>query len=257
MTASSPTLPAAATDGGPPVRRRAERLRTVAEQIADHLAIAIVNGEYLGGERIREQELAALYGASRAPVREAIRALSERGLVSFQPRRGAFVADLSLDVVADIFNMRAVLMGLAVRLIARTDNGELLERMRERITELEALVDTDDPLAFARATSRVGAVVALGCGSRPLRELLKAQVRHSPWGLLWRAMPLDFQSAPRRRAVVAEWCALVGALQRADEIEAERLQRRIHFNARDRAVEALHPIRLQPLTSNRSMHDLP
>ena len=46
-------------------RRHGERTRTIPEQIADDVSNAIVNGEYRGGERIREQELATLYGVSR------------------------------------------------------------------------------------------------------------------------------------------------------------------------------------------------
>src|SRR5450756_1157382 len=80
-------------------RRRGARTRTIPEQIADHVSHAIINGEYRGGERIREQELATLYGVSRGPVREAIRALQERGLVNFFPRRGAYVVDITLDTI--------------------------------------------------------------------------------------------------------------------------------------------------------------
>src|SRR5665647_855007 len=94
----------------PASRRRGERTRTIPEQIADHVSAAIVNGEYRGGERIREQELATLYGVSRGPVREAIRTLQERGLVNFFPRRGAYVVDVTLDTIVEVFNVRAVLM---------------------------------------------------------------------------------------------------------------------------------------------------
>src|SRR5437870_2058546 len=66
-------------------RRRGERARTIPEQIADHLGGAIVAGDYRSGERVREQEIAGLYGVSRGPVREAIRALERRGLVEFFP----------------------------------------------------------------------------------------------------------------------------------------------------------------------------
>src|SRR6187399_161826 len=83
-------------------RRRGERARTIPEQIANHVAVAIVNGEYRDGERIREQELAEMYGVSRGPVREAIRTLETHGLVILYPRRGAYVVGISLDVIVDV-----------------------------------------------------------------------------------------------------------------------------------------------------------
>ena len=101
------------------VGRRRVRTLTIPEQIATRVAAAIVNGEYRDGERLREQELAEAYGVSRGPVREALRALERYGLAVLLPRRGAYVVGLSLDVIAEAFNARAALAGIAVRQLTR------------------------------------------------------------------------------------------------------------------------------------------
>ena len=155
-------------------------MRTVAERIADGLATAIVNGELRSGERVREVEVAALYGASRAPVREAIRDLAQRGLVRFQPRRGAYVVDISLDTLADVFNIRAALMGLAARMVATGGGPEIKAELRRRIDALALLVEEDDPVRFAAASARVGRAVARGCASEPLVALLDQPVARHP-----------------------------------------------------------------------------
>ena len=235
--------------------RKGERLRTVAEQIADHLAVAIVNGEYRGGERLREVEVASLYAVSRAPVREAIRDLGRRGLVRFVPRRGAHVIELSLDTIADVFNMRAVLMGLAVRMIASRHEPSALREMKGRIDLLDEIVDDDDPVRFARYTGRIGAAIVDLCRSEPLSDLLKVQVRHSVWGILWREKPLDFHTRTRRRGAVREWRDLLAALEAGDEHAAERLQRRIHFNSRDNALASIGRSRLRAPSADRRLHD--
>jgi DNA-binding GntR family transcriptional regulator len=235
--------------------RRGERLRTVAQQIADHVAVAIVNGEYRGGERIRETELAALYGASRAPVREAIRELAQRGLVNFLPRRGAYVVDLTLDTIADVFNMRAALMGLAVRMIARRRDPTELAEVRRRIDALEEVVGEPDPVRFARYIGRIGAALTDVCGSDPLAELLRRQVRHSIWGLIWREKPLDFVSKERRREAVAEWRELLRAIEAGQDTQAERLQRRIHFTARDQALKRIGRQRGTTCSADRGLID--
>src|SRR4249919_1356694 len=81
------------------------RTRTLPEQIADHLAAAILKGDYRDGEHIPEQKIASMFGVSHGPVRESIRALSKRGLIEFRPRRGAFVIEVTLDAIADLFNI--------------------------------------------------------------------------------------------------------------------------------------------------------
>src|SRR4051794_34465324 len=138
---------------GPPGRRRGARTRTIPEQIAHDVSNAIVNGEYRGGERIREQELATLYGVSRGPVREAIRALQERGLVNFFPRRGAYVVNVTLDTIIEVFNVRACLMGLAARDLARRKDPQFLIDLRRGIVDVRQLAKTKEtmPQHFARA----------------------------------------------------------------------------------------------------------
>lgn len=76
----------------------------------------IVSHEISPGSRLREQELADEYGVPRAKVREALMALQERGLVERIPNRGAIVVKLDLDQVFEIYQVREVLEGLAVRL---------------------------------------------------------------------------------------------------------------------------------------------
>lgn len=226
-------------------RRRGERTRTIPEQIADHLGIAIVNGEYKAGERFREQEIAELYGVSRGPVREAIRALERRGLVEFYPRRGAYVVDVSLDAIADIFNIRAALLGLAARCFARQPPPEGVQEIAERAEMVRALAsDPDtDPAAFALATGRTGRSLYRYCGNAHLVWMLHSQSQGSLWGLIWRERPPDFLSAARRAETAADWMAIATAVRDGNELAAERITRKALFDSRDNALAALGQLR--------------
>src|SRR4051794_21865673 len=192
-----------------PGRRRGDRPRTIPEQIADHLGAAILRGDYAHGERIREQEVAALYGVSRGPVREAIRSLARRGLVEFFPRRGAYAVGMSLDLVADFFNLRAVLLGLAARCFARTKPTSGLVELEESIAILRGMAagGTVDPVAFALQVGRTGAVLYRHCGNAHLARTLREQVHGTVWGLIWRDQPLDFLTAARRQGGLIGWIA--------------------------------------------------
>jgi len=84
-------------------------------RIADALRTAILDGSYLPGERIRQEDVAARSGASRIPVREALRMLQAEGLVTLVANSGAWVARLSLAECAELYQIRECLEPLLLR----------------------------------------------------------------------------------------------------------------------------------------------
>jgi len=104
---------------------------TLLSAVTNALEEAIVRGEFLPGSALREVSLAGRFKASRGTVREALRALSEQGLVETHSRRGAAVPQLSPQRAREIFSLRAVLESFTVKL-ALTE-GRIRELERERI----------------------------------------------------------------------------------------------------------------------------
>lgn len=244
-------------DAGPkPTRRRRERTRTIPEQIADAVSTAIIDGEYAGGERVREQELADQYGVSRGPVREAIRELQQRGLVMLYPRRGAYVIEVTLDTIIELFNVRAALMGLAARDLARRKDAAFNAELEAGIAELRTLARTRsaEAQAFARAVARLGGLVASRCGNRHLSRLLRDQLEHTLWGFIWRDRALDFFTPRRQQAAVREWEELATAIRHGHDLDAERALKTIFFNARDAAVATLQKGRRQKIDRAGLIH---
>lgn len=110
---------------------------TTADRLLDLLSEAIVGGELAPGAKISEPELAARFGTSRAPLREAIRRLEERKLVTSVPHQGARVAVLSPARIREIYLVREVLEGAAAR--------EAAARMSpEDVAELYSLLETHE-----------------------------------------------------------------------------------------------------------------
>jgi DNA-binding GntR family transcriptional regulator len=235
-----------------------ERPLTISEQIADRVGIAIVKGEYRGGEHIPEQEIAAQFRVSHGPVREALRALERRGLVEVLPRRGAFAVEISLDAIADVFNIRGVLLGLAARNLAlREDVKSASAEFVARAGELNdlAAVRTTDPLAFAHAAGRAGASVYRACGNVPLLKTLRDQSRGSLWGLMWREHTLDFLTYERRRAAAADWMAAAKAVASGNGAKAEAIVRKALFESRDGAMLTLRKLRSGEADASKFIHD--
>ena len=238
-------------------RRRGERTRTIPEQIADHVAAAIVNGEYRDGERLREQELAELYGVSRGPVREAIRELHKHGLVTLTPRRGAFAIGVSVDLVAESFNARAALAGIAARQFTRRRPEAGLAELAVRVGELETLLAAPNVAAitFARAIALSARAIYRHCGTGHIERVLREHFHSTIWGLMWRAEPLDYLTMERRAQTVDFWRRIHQAACAGDERTAERLLRADTLTSRDSVIATLSRIRNETVDPTLMLHD--
>ena len=98
--------------------------RTRSEQMSDQIEERIVTGIYPPGMRLDEVELAAGFGVSRTPIREALMQLSSTGLVEIRPRRGAIVADIGPQQLWEMFEVMAELEAMCGRLAARRISKE-------------------------------------------------------------------------------------------------------------------------------------
>jgi DNA-binding GntR family transcriptional regulator len=121
--------------------------RTVKSNLVEELRDAIILGEYVPGQHLRLEDIAARFDISTTPVREALRDLEVEGLVTIFPHRGAVVTQLSADDLLDIYEVRATLEEMATRL-AVPNMGEdtfsqlelYIEQMDNHLGELATLV---------------------------------------------------------------------------------------------------------------------
>jgi GntR family transcriptional regulator, gluconate operon transcriptional repressor len=114
---------------------RADRL---SEQVASQIADAILSGTLRQGEHLVEAEIAASLQVSKSPVREALRDLAAQGLVTIQPRRGAFVRSLTVRDMREISVFRAALEGLAINLSMASSDGEWTGELRAGIDAIRS-----------------------------------------------------------------------------------------------------------------------
>jgi DNA-binding GntR family transcriptional regulator len=117
-------------------------------RIADSLRTAILDGSYLPGERIRQEDVAARSGASRIPVREALRMLDSEGLVTLVANSGAWVTKLSLSECVETYLIRERLEPLLLRTSMPHLDGAAVDRLGGLVDEMEAGAGLD---AFMRA----------------------------------------------------------------------------------------------------------
>lgn len=105
--------------------------RPLREIVYDQLKMQILTGHITPGTRMMEVDLADNMGVSRTPVREAIRKLEKEGLVVIEPRRGAYVSDISVKDMVDTLVVREDMEGLAAFLAAQSISGEEIAELEE------------------------------------------------------------------------------------------------------------------------------
>ncbi|MDK2881641.1 MAG: hypothetical protein PWQ99_1416 [Clostridia bacterium] len=120
------------------------------EVVFDTLREAIINGVLRPGERLMELQLAEELGVSRTPIREAIRKLELEGFVVMVPRKGAYVAGISLKNIADVFEVRAALEALAAGLAAERITDEELEGLERIIVRKKKSIEEGDVAGFVQ-----------------------------------------------------------------------------------------------------------
>ena len=105
-----------------------DEYKPLRDVVFENLREAIVEGRLKPGQRLMEVQLAEQLGVSRTPVREAIRKLELEGLVVMLPRKGAYVANMSLKDLIDVLEIRASLEGLAASLAAERITDEDIKK---------------------------------------------------------------------------------------------------------------------------------
>ncbi len=108
----------------------------------------ILSGQLSCGRRINEVELAEHFRTSRGPVREALRALTECGLVRMERNRGAFVREVSVSEADDVYDVREVLDELIGRRLAERITPPQLTDLRKLVAEMDAVVAKQDVRAY-------------------------------------------------------------------------------------------------------------
>ncbi|MCC7276497.1 MAG: GntR family transcriptional regulator [Alphaproteobacteria bacterium] len=121
---------------------------TIAESVRSQLERAIVSGTLRPGERLDEQEIATRFGASRTPVREAIRALAASGLVDVRSRQGATVGAIDIPRLIEMFQVMAELEGLCGELAARRITAEEKANLATLHMRLVEAGENVSPLEF-------------------------------------------------------------------------------------------------------------
>jgi DNA-binding GntR family transcriptional regulator len=142
------------------------------EEVAELLRQRIYAHELEPGTWIDEQALAASFGISRTPMREALKVLASEGLVRLEPRRGCYVAELSEQDLDEIFPVMALLEGRVAFEAAAKASASDLEYLSAIHDQLERHAAANDPDHFFEANQTFHNALQEIAGNRWLKQMI-------------------------------------------------------------------------------------
>lgn len=161
---------------------------TAQELVLQSVRKAILDGVLGPAERLRQEELADVFGTSRIPVREALRALEYEGLVKSEPHRGFTVTSLDADDIEEVYDLRILLEAHAVRLALPLLTDDDFEELETLFAEMQSVTEPDQQLAtrerfYLRLYSVTGRPRLVGLITRLRQEVARvlrwATITHS------------------------------------------------------------------------------
>jgi DNA-binding GntR family transcriptional regulator len=185
--------------------------------VAERLRARIFAHELAPGDWIDEQALAAEYGISRTPMREALKVLASEGLVELKPRRGCYVTQLSEQDLDEVFPVMAVLEGKVAEEAARRITSADFSKLEAIHAELETHAAANDADRFFEANQRFHAALQTLAGNRYLAQLIDDARKVIK---LTRRDSLRLEG--RLKQSLAEHCDILEALRRRDPEQAGR-----------------------------------
>ncbi|MFJ2880762.1 GntR family transcriptional regulator [Streptomyces sp. NPDC086796] len=186
------------------------------QRVADHLRAAILSGELRPGARIMQEQVAAQLGASRLPVREALRILAAEGLTVVKSNSGAWVSRMDMAECEGVYKIRERLEPLAL--------GESIPHLSaEQVAELETIARqielTTDVDRFLALDGRLHLLTYAGCRVTQITAMVDR---------FWNTTQ-HYRRAFARLAgdsgwelIHAEHRLIIDAIKRADTVDAER-----------------------------------
>lgn len=205
--------------------------RPLREIVYEELKMQILKGQIVPGTRMMEVEMAEEMGVSRTPIREAIRKLEKEGLVTIEPRKGAYASQISTKDMVDILEVRQNMEGLAAYYAAMRMNEDQKKKLAE-IAEAynKAVIENNTPDMIKYDTAFHHLIVE-GSGNKMLVHMIE-QLQE----LVLRFRYLYYDDFRRAEKMPREHKMIYDAILNGD-IEKARKAADVHIDRLKKLVE--------------------
>ena len=209
--------------------------RPLREIVYEELKMQILKGQIVPGTRMMEVEMAEEMGVSRTPIREAIRKLEKEGLVTIEPRRGAYASQISQKDMIEILEVRQNMEGLAAFYAAARMTDEGKQKMANASAGYDKAVEEANTQEMIRYDTEFHHIIVEGADNKILVNMVE-QLQE----LVLRFRYLYYDNFKRGEKMPAEHHAIMEAIDDGDgdrarsaaDIHIERLKEMIREDFR-------------------------
>ncbi|MEO9181511.1 MAG: GntR family transcriptional regulator [Acidimicrobiales bacterium] len=192
---------------------------------------AIYDGRIPQGTRLREEKLAAEFGLSRTPIREALLILQTEGFLVAAPNRGAMVKTYSTDEIIDLYDTRAALEGFAASVAVKYMTSESIIALDESCERFAKSVKSNNVLALTHENSTFHKTILEATHNTSLRDVVGSVARLP---LIYRAY---YWYSDQGKLIALHYHEqITRALDSRDSTRVEALMREHIYEARDTLV---------------------
>lgn len=166
------------------ILENSDRTNPRVSSIAQQIGCSIIEGRLRPGDDLNTVELSKQFHTSRTPVKEALLLLEKEGLVTIPPYRRPCVAQVSLEEVREIYQVRANLLMLTAELIVNTASDEAIASLRAFLLPMREMAAAHDADGVFWASVAFRTREAEICGNKQVRRILDSlglrtlQLRH-------------------------------------------------------------------------------
>lgn len=156
--------------------------RSLHDELVDRLYEMIVDGSLAAGNKVPERDLCETFGVSRTPMREALKVLAAEGLVSLEPNRGAWVTQISLKELEEVFPVMGVLEALSGELACQRITDAEIDRIRGLHQEMAAHYKVRNRPEYFQANQQIHEAILDAARNKTLAQqyrMLAARMRRA------------------------------------------------------------------------------
>ncbi len=194
------------------------------EMVYEELKMEILTGAIVPGTRMMEVELAEEMGVSRTPIREAIRKLEKEGLVTIEPRRGAYASMISTKDMVEILEVRQDLEGLAAYFAASRMTPDQLAELKKEYNKYNEAVKSGIMEDMIKHDTKFHRIIVDSCHNKILVQMIE-QLQE----LVLRFRYIYYDNFKRAENMPAEHAEILNAIE-SSNAEAARYAADIHID---------------------------
>lgn len=198
-----------------------DRSRHAAPQVFERLRDMIIDMSLTPGTVLSRTELAARFGLSQTPIRDALQRLDEEGLVDIFPQHATVVRPIEVARAREAHFLRSAIELEVVHTLAARKDPALLAKLRANLARQRMLADEDDVQEFSQADQAFHQTMYVAAGVPNLWHTVRSQSGH-----IDRLRRLDLPSPGKRARVIQDHMELVDALEAGDAAQAQAVLRR-------------------------------